>query len=102
MLICHVTEIKLTRIGYKTKIRCYIKPAIGDILRQSLRAEHVQGMVNDMINKGLAPKNIRDTFNNINTAMKKTVKLRLVPYNPCQDISLPKKRNIKPKYILRK
>jgi len=31
-----------TRIGYETKIRCYIKPALGDILLKSLRAEHVQ------------------------------------------------------------
>ena len=58
-----------TRIGYKTKIRCYINPAIGDIFIQSLRAEHVQAMINDMIGKGLSPKNIRDTYNNINAAI---------------------------------
>jgi hypothetical protein len=38
-----------TRIGYKTKLRCYIKPAIGHILLRSLRANHVQKMVNTMI-----------------------------------------------------
>ena len=84
-----------TRIGYKTKIRCYIKPAIGDIFIQSLRAEHVQAMVNSMIGKGLSPKNIRDTYNNINAAMKKAVKLRLVPYNPCEGVSLPKRKKYK-------
>lgn len=84
-----------TRIGYRTKIRCYINPAIGDILIQSLRAEHVQAMINDMIAKGLSPKNIRDTFNNINAAMKKAVKLRLVPYNPCEGVSLPKRKRYK-------
>ena len=51
-----------TRVGYKTKLRCYIKPALGDILIGSLRADHVQKMVNDMLAKGLSPKNIRDTF----------------------------------------
>lgn len=84
-----------TRIGYKTKIRCYIKPAIGDILIQSLRAEHVQRMINDMIAKGLSPKNIRDTYNNINAAMKLAVKIRLVPYNPCEGVSLPKRKKYK-------
>ena len=79
-----------TRIGYKTKIRCYIKPAIGNILIKSLRAEHVQKLVNEMIEKELSPKSIRDTFNNINAAMKKAVKLRLIPYNPCEAVELPK------------
>ena len=79
-----------TRVGYKTKIRCYIKPSIGDILIKSLRTEHVQRMINDMNDKGLSPKNIRDTFNNINAAMKKAVKIRLIPYNPCEAIELPK------------
>lgn len=79
-----------TRVGYKTKIRCYIKPALGDIRIKSLRPEHVQRMVNDMIDKKLAPKNIRDTFNNINAAMKKAVKLRLIPYNPCEAVELPR------------
>lgn len=81
-----------TRVGYKTKIRCYIKPAIGDILIQSLRTEHVQRMVNDMMNRGLSPKNIRDTYNNINAAMKLAVKTHLVQYNPCEGVSLPKKK----------
>ena len=79
-----------TRIGYKTKIRCYIKPALGDIRIQALRTEHVQQMINDMMMKGLSPKNIRDTFNNLNAAMKKAVKLRLIPYNPCEAAELPK------------
>lgn len=79
-----------TKIGYKTKIKCYIKPSIGDILIGSLRAEHIQRMVNGMIEKGLSPKNIRDTFNNVNSAMKKAVKLRIIPYNPCEAVELPK------------
>ena len=84
----HVEET--TRVGYKTKIKCYIKPALGDILVQSLRAYHVQKMVNDMIAKGLSAKNIKDTYNNVNAAMKKAVVLRMIPYNPCEGVSLPK------------
>lgn len=86
-----------TKIGYKTKIKCYIKPTIGDILISSLRAEHIQRMVNGMIEEGLAPKNIRDTFNNINAAMKKAVKLRLIPYNPCEAVELPKLKKYRAK-----
>ena len=79
-----------TRVGYKTKIKCYIKPYLGEILIKSLRAEHVQKMINDMLAKGLSPKNIRDTFNNINAAMKKAVITRLIPYNPCEGVVLPR------------
>ena len=38
-----------TRIGYQSKIKCYIKPALGKVLLESLRADHVQTMVNDML-----------------------------------------------------
>ena len=86
-----------TKIGYKTKIKNYIKPALGDIYLQSLRAEHVQKMVNDMIARDLSPKNIRDTYNNINAAMKKAVILRMVPFNPCEGVELPKLKRYKAK-----
>lgn len=79
-----------TKLGYKSKIKCHIKPSIGDILIGSLRTEHIQKMVNGMIERGLSPKSIRETFNNINSAMKKAVTLRLIPYNPCEAVELPK------------
>lgn len=86
-----------TRIGYKSKINCYLKPALGDIYVQSLRTDHVQKMVNNMVAKGLSAKNIRDTYNNINAAMKKAVVLRMVPYNPCEGVALPKLKRYKAK-----
>ena len=86
-----------TRVGYKTKLRCYIKPYLGDIMLKSLKADHVQKMVNLMLSKGLSPKNIRDTFNNVNAAMKKAVVLRMIPYNPCEGVVLPKRKKYKAK-----
>ena len=86
-----------TRIGYKSKIKCYLKPALGDIFVQSLRTDHVQKMVNDMMARGLSAKNIRDTYNNINAAMKKAVVLRMIPYNPCEGVTLPKIKRYKAK-----
>lgn len=86
-----------TRIGYKTKINNYLIPALGDIYLQSLRTEHVQKMINDMIARELSPKNIRDTYNNINAAMKKAVILRMIPFNPCEGVALPKLKRYKAK-----
>ncbi|MBE7037140.1 MAG: hypothetical protein E7403_07600 [Ruminococcaceae bacterium] len=68
--------------GYKSKIKCYIKPAIGDIFLRSLKTEHIQRMVNDMHYNGLSPKNIRDTLNNVNAAMKKASSLSHLRVKP--------------------
>ena len=84
-----------TRVGYKTKINCYIVNSIGDIQICSLRTEHVQRMVNDMLAKGLSPKSIRDTFIIVKAAMKKAVVLRMIPYNPCEGVELPKLKKYK-------
>ena len=86
-----------TRIGYKNKIKCYIKPYLGDILLQSLKAHHIQKMINDMIAKGLSPKNVRDTYNNINAAMKKALLFRMISYNPCEGVTLPKLKRYRAK-----
>ena len=86
-----------TRVGYKTKIRCYIAPSLGSIRINALKACHIQKMVNDMLAKGLSPKNIRDTFNNVNAAMKQAVVLRMIPYNPCEGVVLPKLKRYKAK-----
>lgn len=54
-------------------------------------------MVNDMIDEGLSPKNIRDTYNNVNAAMKKAVKLRIISRNPCDAVELPKLKKYRAK-----
>ena len=41
-----------TRKGYMSKIKDYIKPAIGNLPLSGLRAHHVQTMVNDMTARG--------------------------------------------------
>ena len=86
-----------TRKGYMSKIKDYIKPAIGNLSISVLRAHHVQTMVNNMTARGLSPKNIRDTFNNVNAAMKKAVVLHMIPYNPCEGVVLPKLKKYKAK-----
>jgi integrase len=50
-----------------------------------------------MMARDLSPKNIRDTYNNINAAMKKAVVLRMIPFNPCEGVALPKLKRYKAK-----
>ena len=97
-LVLYLPNIEeTTRIGYKTKLKCYIVPVLGEIRLHALRAEHVQKLVNDMIARDLSPKNIRDTYNNINAAMKKAVVLRYIAYNPCEGVVLPKQKKYRAK-----
>jgi integrase len=64
-------------------------------LANTTLSEENQKMVNDMIEQGLSPKNIRDTYVNVNSAMKQAVKLRMIAYNPCEGVTLPKRKKYK-------
>lgn len=84
-----------TRDGYEEKLRNYILPGLGHIQLKMLRADHVQCWINDLSRRGLSPKTIRNAFNNLNAAMKRAVILRMLPFNPCDGVVLPKL--VKPK-----
>lgn len=47
-------------------------------------------MINDMLARGLSPKNARETFNNLNAAMNKAHVLKMVRENPCMAVELPR------------
>lgn len=78
-----------TRVGYQEKVDTYIKPKLGHIPLKALKADNVQLWVNELNQRGLAPKTIRNAYNNLNAALKKAVVLRMIPYNPCEAVVLP-------------
>ena len=57
---------------------------------KALKTDNVQSRINGLKSRGLAPKTIRNAYNNLNTAIKKAVVLRMIPYNPCGGVELPK------------
>ncbi len=79
-----------TRDGYEEKIKNYIKPSLGNIPLSNLNANDVQLWVNGLTARGLSPKTIRNAFNILNPALKKAVFLRMIPFNPCDGVVLPK------------
>ena len=79
-----------TRAGYREKIDNYIIPSLGNIQLKALNTDHVQKWVNELQQRGLSPKTIRNAYNNLNAALKKAVVLRMIPYNPCSGVELPK------------
>lgn len=80
-----------TRAGYKEKINNYIIPELGSIPLNALDTDTIQQWVNDLLKKKkLSPKTIKNAFLNLNAALKKAVKLKKIPANPCDDVELPK------------
>lgn len=79
-----------TRAGYEEKINGYIIPRLGHFQLNALNAEIIQKWANDLKREGLSPKTIRNAYNNLNAALKKAVTLRMIPYNPCEGVALPK------------
>lgn len=86
-----------TRAGYKEKIDGYIIPELGNIQLKALKADNVQAWVNGLTKRGLAPKTVRNAYNNLNAALKKAVILRMIPYNPCYGVELPKAKKYRGK-----
>lgn len=90
-LSTYLPNIELTtKDGYEEKINLYIKPVLGHFPLKALKNNDVQTWVNALKKKGLAPKTIRNAYNNLNAALKKAVILRMIPHNPCEGTELPK------------
>ncbi len=78
-----------TRNGYEERINRTLTPYLGKISLKSLTTQNIQQWVNTL-NKSLAPKTVKNVYLNLNAALKKAVLLRMIPYNPCDGVVLPK------------
>lgn len=76
--------------GYGAVIRCYIKPAIGDIPLKNLRPEHVQMMYNDALKQGLSPQSIRFIHAVLHGSLEQAEKGQLVLRNVSEATALPR------------
>ena len=84
-----------TLVGYRTKIDNQIIPAVGEIRLGALTTDHIQMMINGMLERELSPKTIREAYNILNASLKAAQRQRLIPYNPCEGVSLPKLKKFK-------
>lgn len=78
-----------TKDNYEERINNRINPYLGEIPLKSLNTAIIQSWINSL-NKELSPKSVRNIFHNLNAALKQAVKLRMIPYNPCDGTVLPK------------
>ena len=90
-LAVHKPNIEATtRAGYEEKLRNYVIPALGHIPINNLDATTIQNWVNTMRDQGLAPRTIKNAYQCLHSSLKKAVQLKMLPYNPCEGVVLPK------------
>ena len=78
-----------TRNGYEERINKRIIPILGATPLKSLTTANIQSWVNDL-SKELAPKSVKNIYLNLKAALDKATTLRMIPYNPCTGVVLPK------------
>ncbi|MCL2082391.1 MAG: site-specific integrase [Oscillospiraceae bacterium] len=83
--------------SYRYIINRYIEPYFAErkIKLRSLEPQHIQDFYNGQLKKGLSANTILKQHANIRKSLQNAVKMNIIPYNPADRITLPKKQ----KYI---
>ncbi|MCL4462726.1 MAG: site-specific integrase [Firmicutes bacterium] len=76
--------------SYGMVIRLYLIPAVGALLLQDLRPDHLQKLYNEKQQNGFSARTIRYIHTIIHAALKQAVKNQLVFRNASEAVTLPK------------
>lgn len=87
-----------TFASYKQIVNEHISPRIGSILLTSLKPDHVQRLVNDLVANNRAPRTVRNVRAVLRQALNQAMRWRYVPYNAAALVELPRieKYEVKP------
>ncbi len=88
-----------TATGYEDTIRLHIKPYVGGYRLQKMRPHQVQAGFNQLVKNGFAPATVAKARTVLHAALKRAVQNRLIPTNPCEDISIPKQEQDEVRYF---
>lgn len=75
--------VERTRQEHLGALRRYATPEIGHMKLSSIKAVHVDAIVNDMINKGRSPKTIANVYHVINSIFAYAVRKGMISESPC-------------------
>lgn len=78
-----------TRAGYHERIETRLKPYIGKYPLNTLSTSIIQTWVNTLLSANLSPKTIKNVFLNLKASLDKAVSLKMIPENPCNQVTLP-------------
>ena len=79
-----------TQDSYQSVCRLYLKPAFGEVPLNSLRAPMIQKMYNQLKEKGLSPKYIKNIHGVLHRALDMAVRLEYLLRNPTCACVIPR------------
>ena len=83
--------------AYESKVRLYLKPALGRNRLARLAPQHVQRLQTEMLAQGLSPQTVRHARTVLRTALGQAVKWSLIPRNVAALVEPPKITRREPK-----
>lgn len=89
-IYCLTLKRNSTCTGYEDEINLHLKPYIGRILLQDLRAQNVQATVNTLAKEKKAPSTIRKAYTVLHAALEQAVINQMLVHNPSTHTILPK------------
>jgi hypothetical protein len=81
-----------TRVGYRTHVRKYLVPALGQLRLTDLRPHHIDELYSDLISgkyEGASPATVHHIHRTLRSALNTAVKRRQIPWNPALHVDLP-------------
>lgn len=81
--------------NYQGYVGNYISVScIGKMKISRIAADNVQDFVNDIASKGLSGKTMRNIVAFLDSVFAQSMRNRLIMYNPCDGVRLPKKKSV--------
>jgi integrase len=75
--------------AYASKFRNHLLPRFGRVAVGELRLVHIQGMIDELVAKGAAPKTVRNTVIPLRALFRWAIRRELCTVNPCDGVELP-------------
>lgn len=79
-----------TFAGYQDVLRRYVRPELGGRPLSKITPVEIQALYNRLSESGLSPRTIQYTNMILKQAYKQAIQWRLLAFNPCDGVSLPR------------
>lgn len=76
--------------GYRDAMRLHVLPVLGQRRLDTIQPPDVQSIYSGMISRGLSPRSVRLTHTVLKNSLKQAVQWRMLAFNPCDNVNLPK------------
>lgn len=80
-----------TWLHYDWLVKGYINPTIGNIKLKDLRADHIQGLINQLLKSGTGVYTVRKIHDVLKCALNQAVKQDVIMRNPANQVDPPPK-----------